>query len=223
MINNNIHIVFDLDWTLADTQIIHQTIESNFLNSKWVYLEPLYIWKTYAGRSTIQWIPELFKDRWISFEQKEIEDFVAWKDEKVITLLNQWKIFLMPFAKETLEILSKKWYKIWISSGACRKFIDNFIQYFSLWMIEASTSADEVERKKPNPDVFDKSFEILKTKYWIPKTKYVVWDWKSDIIGWHASWAITILFNNSNIFTVEISNILNFEIKQLDELPTLIA
>lgn len=30
----NIHIVFDLDGTLTDTQKIHQQIESDFLKSK---------------------------------------------------------------------------------------------------------------------------------------------------------------------------------------------
>lgn len=219
----NNHIVFDLDWTLADTQKIHQRIESDFLASKWIHIDPVNIWKKYAGRSPIEWIPELLIKSRISFETKDIDDFVHWKDEKVIALLNQWEISLMPFAKETLEKLSKKWYKIWISSGACREFIDDFIKYFVLWMIEASTSADEVENKKPAPDVFLKSFMVLENKYWKPIKKYVVWDWRSDIIGWHKAWAISVLFNNSNIPTGELDTMLNFEIRDLNELLDFIS
>ena len=52
-----------------------------------------------------------------------------------------------------------------ISSGACRDFIDAFIAYFTLDMIEASTSANEVTRKKPAPDVFLSSFAKLEEIY----------------------------------------------------------
>lgn len=45
------HIVFDLDWTLIDTQKIHQEIESEFLKSKWLNIDPEEIWKKYAWRT----------------------------------------------------------------------------------------------------------------------------------------------------------------------------
>lgn len=61
-----------------------------------------------------------------------------------------------------------------ISSGACRKFIDAFIIYFSLDMIESSTSANEVQNKKPAPDVFLSSFAKLEEHYEKPTQKWVV-------------------------------------------------
>jgi beta-phosphoglucomutase-like phosphatase (HAD superfamily) len=68
----------------------------------------------------------------------------------------------MPHAFEILELLHKNDYKIAISSGACREFIDEFIRYFKFEdIIIASTSSNEVEFKKPNPDVFLASFKKI--------------------------------------------------------------
>lgn len=211
----NIHIVFDLDWTLADTQKIHQKIESDFLRSFWVSIDPENIWKIFAGRSPQEWISELLKQENVDFLQKDIDIFVDSKDEKVINLLDNWEIELMNSTKKVLETLSLNWCKIWLSSGACREFIDKFIIYFELQnIIEASTSANEVLNKKPNPDVFEKSFKTLENKYWIPEKKYVVWDWWSDVEGWYKSWAKTIWINQKRIMP-KIPDYLDYQVDYL--------
>jgi len=213
---NNKHIVFDLDWTLADTQIIHQKIESDFLKSFWIDIAPENIWKKYAWRSPQEWIPELLIEEWKKFTQNDIDNFVDWKDEKVIELLKSWKINLMDWTTEVLKNLYSKWYRLWISSGACREFIDNFIEYFNFNdIIDASTSANEVVNKKPYPDVFLKSFEQLEKKYWKSIERIVVWDWWSDVIWWKASNAMTIWINTNKpkdkkILDVQIKNIKKF-------------
>lgn len=195
-----IHIVFDLDGTLADTQQIHQEIESDFLASKWVNIDPEKIGQTYAGRSPSEWIPECLHQNTIGFSQDEIDIFIESKDERVIDLLKRWKIKLMTWVLETLWYLQKRGIKMGISSGACREFIDEFIRYFYLDMIEASTSANEVVHKKPAPDVFLTSFDILEKLYGKPSQKWVIWDGKTDIIGWVAAWARTILcYHNYDI------------------------
>ncbi len=188
-----IHIVFDLDGTLADTQRIHEKIESDFLASKGVTMESTLIGKTYAGRSPSEWIAECLTQHSVSFSYDEIDIFIESKDDRVITLLWEWTISLMPWVIETLRILQTRWIKMGISSGACREFIDAFIAYFSLDMIDASTSANEVEHKKPAPDVFLTSFVKLETLYGKPTHKWVVWDGKTDISGGKASWAQTVL------------------------------
>lgn len=195
-----IHIVFDLDGTLADTQQLHQQIESDFLVSKWAIVNPDVIGKTYAGRSPVEWISEFLTEKNISFIRAEVENFVESKDKKVFALLASGKIGLMPSVKETLENLAEKWVKIGISSGSCREIIDLFIKYFNLNMIEASTSANEVVNKKPAPDVFLSSFEKLEKIHGKPTEKWVVGDGKTDIIGGSAAGAKTILcYNDYNI------------------------
>lgn len=188
-----IHIVFDLDGTLADTQQIHQQIESDFLASKWIFIDPEKIGQTYAGRSPNEWIPECFWQNSIDFSQDEIDIFIEWKDERVLDLLKKWKIKLMTWVQKTLQELQKMGIKMGISSGACREFINEFIEYFHLDMIEASTSANEVMYKKPAPDVFNASFAILEKLYGKPSQKWVIWDGKTDIIGGIAAGAKTIL------------------------------
>jgi len=217
--NKNTHIVFDLDWTLADTQIIHQTIESDFLKKFWLNIEPKQIWLIYAWRSPQEWIPELLAENNIDYTNKDIDDFVDSKDEQVISLLKKWDIKLMDWTLELLKNLHKDWYKIGISSGACREFIDNFIEYFNLIMIESSTSANEVKNKKPHPDVFNKSFEILEKNYWKPSQKWVIWDWWSDVEWWTKTGAKTIWINSNSPKNKEL---LNFQINTIKEVYNLI-
>jgi beta-phosphoglucomutase-like phosphatase (HAD superfamily) len=217
----NNHIVFDLDWTIADTQKIHEQIESDFLSKKGVFIEPKLIGATYAWRTPQEWMAEVLSSNNAEFDKDELEDFVASKDSIVIALLKEWKIELMPHAFEILELLHKNDYKIAISSGACREFIDEFIRYFKFEdIIIASTSSNEVEFKKPNPDVFLASFKKIEDIFWTPDIKYVVWDWWSDVEWWHRSLARTIWLNYwkkdrlNDIYC-------NFEIQSLLELTSI--
>lgn len=216
------HIVFDLDWTIADTQKIHQQIESDFIKSKWYNIDPQTIWIKYAWRSPQERISELLNLENISFNQSDIDNFVNNKDSTVIDLLQKWKIELMIYALEILQYLNNKNYKIWLSSWACRLFIDQFIKYFNLEkIIIASTSANEVEKKKPHPDVFLNSFNQIKNIHWIPKIKYVIWDWWSDMEWWHKSWAKTIWLNYCN--KIKLNDIYcNWEIKSLKDLQNIL-
>lgn len=192
----NIHIVFDLDWTLTDTQKIHQQIESDFLKQKWIDIAPETIWIHYAWRTPKERISELLLSEKIDFTQEEVGNFVDGKDDIILSLLHSWRIDLMPYAFETLIYLHDKGYKLWLSSWSSRELIDEIIQYFGLEkIIVASTSANEVERKKPYPDVFLSSFSQIEKKYWAPDEKYVIWDWWSDMEWWHKSWAKTIRLN----------------------------
>jgi beta-phosphoglucomutase len=189
-----IHIVFDLDGTLADTQKIHQQIESEFLASYGLSIDPSDIGRQYAGRSPIEWIPECLHQQEIEFSPQSILDFVHSKDTQVVSLLAQWSIELLPSVRETLISLSQhEWVHMGISSGACREFIDDFLEYFDLDMIDATTSADEVIHKKPAPDVFLSSFQQLEDIYGTPDVRWVIWDGKTDVIWGSAAWAQTIL------------------------------
>lgn len=188
-----IHIVFDLDGTLADTQRIHEKIESDFLASKWVRIEPVLIGKTYAGRSPSEWIPECLHENNVVFHTDEIDHFIDSKDLRVIDLLKTGDIVLMDGVKEVLKTFFDQGMKMGISSWACREFIDEFLIYFDLDMIDATTSANEVVHKKPAPDVFLASFEKLEKIHGKPTEKWVIGDGKTDIIGGNASGAKSIL------------------------------
>lgn len=83
------HIVFDLDWTIADTQKIHQQIESDFIKQFWFCIDPEIIWVKYAWRSPQEWIPELLTSENIHFDQSDIDNFVHNKDSIVIALLQK--------------------------------------------------------------------------------------------------------------------------------------
>lgn len=216
------HIVFDLDWTIADTQKIHQQIESDFIKSQWYVITPESIWIKYAWRSPQERIPELLRSENISFVQSDIDNFVHNKDSIVIDLLQKWEIQLMPYAFEILKYLHNKNYKIWLASWACRTFINQFILYF--WfenIIIASTSANEVENKKPHPDVFLNTFKQLEDRYWKSEISYVIWDWRSDMEWWYRAWSETVRLNYLN--KTKLNDIYcKYEIQSLKELEDIL-
>lgn len=214
----NSHIVFDLDWTIADTQKIHEQIESDFLQRKWLFIDPKEIWARFAWRTPQEWIREVLLENQIAFDDIELESFVEYKDTTVISLLKDWKIELMPYALEIMDELYKAWYKIGISSGACREFIDEFLKYFKLAnIVNSTTSSNEVINKKPNPDVFLSSFKKIEDEFWKPAEKYVIWDWWSDVEWWYRSWAKTIWLNYG-CKAKRNEQYCNHEIKDLNDL-----
>lgn len=83
----NIHIVFDLDGTLTDTQEIHQQIESDFLKTKGVEIAPEMIGVKYAGRTPKERISEVLIAEKVSFTQEEVNVFVDGKDDILLSLL----------------------------------------------------------------------------------------------------------------------------------------
>ncbi len=190
---DNVHVIFDLDWTLSDSQKFHQEIEKNFLITKGIEISAREIEQNYAWRSPIQWIPELLDSKSIPYTMWEIEEFIKKKDEILLDWLRSWNIPFIPWAKEAIIDLFNSWYKLWISSWACREFIDAFVKNKKLdKYITYSTSADEVENKKPHPDVFNETFKKLKNKFWTPHFKFVLWDGLSDAEWWSRSGAKTI-------------------------------
>lgn len=217
-----IHIVFDLDWTIADTQKIHQQIESDFLKSKWYIMMPDIIWIKYAWRSPKERVPELLSSENIDFQKADIDNFVDSKDNIVIDLLQRWEIQLMPYANEILEYLHNKNYKIWLSSWACREFINQFIKFFGFEnIIIASTSANEVENKKPHPDVFLASFRQIENIHWAAEITYVVWDWRSDMEWGYKSWSQTVRLNY--LKKTKLNDIYcNWEIQSLKDLQNIL-
>jgi len=217
-----VHIVFDLDGTLTDTQRIHQQVESDFLKSKWLIIDPQTIWMKYAWRTPQERITELLSYENFDFTDEEVKNLVFKKDETVLSLLHAWKISLMPHVWEILIYLHDKWYKLWISSWCARPLLDQIIAYFHLdKLVTANTSADEVKHKKPHPDVFLSSFSKLEKVYGTPDVKYVIGDGRSDTQGWHKSWATTIWLNPGKKEKLNDSYC-DFEIASLKEIQTIL-
>jgi len=218
----NIHIVFDLDGTLTDTQGIHQQIEADFLKMKGVEITPEMIGVKYAWRTPKEWIPEVLQSEHIDFTQEEVNAFVDQKDKIISQLLKEWRILLMPGAFETITYLYNKGYKLGVSSWSTRELIDELLSYF--WLndsILVSTSANEVERKKPHPDVFLASFKKIQDIYGVPDQKYVIGDGWSDMEWWHKAWAKTIRLNYLNKKKVNDSYC-DREIVSLEELQKIL-
>lgn len=212
------HIVFDLDGTLSDTQSIHQQVEAEFLSQKWATIDPESIGVRYAGRTPQEWMSEYLHEKNISFDPQELEDFVHQKDTIVISRLRAGAIELMPFVADTIEILRNREYTMGISSWACRQFIDEFVERFNFTgILSASTSANEVQNKKPHPDVFHSTFVKLEASNSVASKKYVVGDGWSDVQGGKAAWATTIWFNQL-WKPKKDPTICDFEIQSFDEL-----
>ena len=188
-------IVFDFDGTLVDTQRFHAWIESEFLKKYNIDILPEDITKTYAWRTPRERITEVFSEHQQYIDDEILEAFEKQKNQRIIDLSKEGKITLLPWVKNLLDELHNNNIPIWIASWTSIYALDILIEYFDLG-ITYYTSADEVEHKKPAPDVFNKTFE----KMWIWHTiqKIVIWDGISDVIWGKAAGAKTIYVSPNN-------------------------
>ena len=107
------HIVFDLDWTITDTQKIHEQIESDFLKQKWVYIEkpnPDVFLETFKKLEDIHWSSDLKYVIWDWWSDME-GWYRAWAKTVWLNYLNKQKLndiycnFEIESLKELQDIL----------------------------------------------------------------------------------------------------------------------
>lgn len=197
-----LYIVFDLDGTLLDTQRFHAQIESNYLKEHGIDLTPEQITERFAGRTPREWIAEVLNEHGVNFSDETLEEFELHKNEHIVALAKEWKIGVLPWVVEFIEE-TRKYDDIvmGISSWTSVKTLEELIPWFKL-SIEYYTSADEVEHRKPAPDVFLRTFEKMWAGEWTQKI--VIGDGKSDMLWGKAAGAKTIFINQHPEKGVEV-------------------
>ncbi|MHA1506828.1 MAG: HAD family hydrolase [Candidatus Asgardarchaeia archaeon] len=98
---------------------------------------------------------------------------------------------LFPNAKKFLTELRRRGYKIGIGSSSLKRHIEKILGHFKLEeLVDCYVSGEEIERGKPEPDIFIKVTEILGLK---PEECIVVGDTEYDIIAGKKMGSRTVL------------------------------
>ncbi len=189
-------IIFDLDGTLLDTlEGIIYTL--NKLGEKWgkkfTKNDFLPLW----GLSAEEILSKLFDTN----DSETIRNLAkSWIIEfnKTLTETNLVKVF--PDTYETLEQLKNLGLKIGISTSAPREVLELVMNKFRLdRYIVASTSRDEVEKGKPDPEIFSKTAKKMELKN---NEVIIVGDTKFDILAGIKGGFITVLIDHYNRYSI---------------------
>jgi HAD superfamily hydrolase (TIGR01509 family) len=150
-------VIFDMDGVIVDSEPRH---ERAFLE----VVEQI----GYAGRHGLRfadYIGRSDKELWLDFMAKNspvqsFEELLALKRERMIQIIRRERP-LFPGLRELLEIVAKS-HKLGLASGSERPIIDEVLNLDGLArFFSVSVSASEVERGKPEPDIFLKTAALL--------------------------------------------------------------
>ena len=150
-------VIFDVDGTLIDSVEVHA--------KAWVWAFarhghdiPLEKMQRQIGKAADQLMPEFLTSEQIASYGKKLEDDrqMFFKDEYYQHL----KAF--PLVRDLFERIIDAGKKIVLASSAKKDEIEHYEELANVKdLIGASTSADDAERSKPHPDIFQAALEKL--------------------------------------------------------------
>lgn len=157
MINNFDAFIFDLDGTLIDSMGIWKQVDIEFLGSRGIEL-PEDLQRIIEGMSFSE-TAEYFRNRF-SLKQDIDEIKAEWNDMAAGYYKN--KIALKNGAKDFLNLLIGKGYKVAIATSNSRDLVDHILKRHEIGSyFDTIRTSCEVPRGKPYPDVYLKVAEDL--------------------------------------------------------------
>ena len=144
-------IIFDMDGVIADTQMHHAQIESEILSQFDIMISPEEITKRFAGVRTEDFFKELLIKKQVDFDIKVL---MAEKWRKINEVCNK-ELNSIPGVVGLIKEAVRSEIKLAVASASSHDFICMVLDklkikdYFS-----EIVSAYEVERGKPQPDIF---------------------------------------------------------------------
>ncbi|MBP6889869.1 MAG: HAD family phosphatase [Candidatus Moranbacteria bacterium] len=184
-------ILFDLDGTLVDTEILHAEAESKVLGDLGIHISPEEITRTYAGIPTESYIRELG-------DQKEsTEDLMIKKRRILEALVRQVCIRPVPGMPGLISYLKNLEVPMFVVSSSDRTWIrkclattfvvDHEEHSYRDYFGENFISGSEVANPKPAPDVFMEAKRLMLGTNESLKSEDVEWivvgDGLADMVG----------------------------------------
>jgi len=154
-------VLFDWDGTLADTRKVILTSFQKALESINVTTEPEFI-ERQIGTGAAQTFKEILRKAGKPFNDTTVKDLIKEKVEAEISLAD--KVNLFPGARKLLEALQGK-VKLALASMNNQLVINDLLHKMHIKDCFNSTVAvEEVERFKPDPEIFLKAAAKLHIK-----------------------------------------------------------
>jgi len=155
-------VIFDFDGVIADTEPVHFAAFRDVLHEEGYLLSKDEYYGKYLAYDDKTLFIKFFSSYKIELPKKDLNRLLIRKSHLYDELArDEMKIF--PGVNSFLENIHNK-YRIAIGSGALRKEILHALEILSIQKyFELIISADDVEKCKPNPEVYNKVLDSLNT------------------------------------------------------------
>ena len=169
-------IVFDMDGVLVDSTPSHARAFAEVLEKIGV---TDFDYSLYAGERTPDVFRRIAAERGLELAPERIEEMSRVKSARAQDLMAENDCF-MPEYKLVLETLSAR-YPLALASSASSTSVEAFLERGGVRALFGSVlSGDDVERAKPDPEIYARSFAQLKAP---PERCAVVEDARSGIVA----------------------------------------
>jgi beta-phosphoglucomutase family hydrolase len=193
-------VIFDLDGVLIDSEPLHAMADNQILIESGIHAPEQYFDRFLGVTNRDMW-EEIKKDYSLKLS---IEELMELQMPLKLKLLEEMDLEPIQGITELLEDLKKRDIPMAIASSSPRQFIEKVIekigvkQYFTIWI-----SGEEVERGKPEPDIFLKAAGLLNVK---PDACIVIEDSASGTIAAKRAGMKCIGYRNVNSGNQDLSN-----------------
>lgn len=148
-------ILFDVDGTLIDSNDLHAAAWQEAFVHFGVDI-PLEEVRSQIGKGGDNLIPSLFPAEMVEARQEEIEDYRSDLFQRCYLP----RVVPFPGVRELFERLVEDDVKIVLASSAKQKEVDYHLGLIGAAdLVHATTSADDVESSKPDPDIFQAAWK----------------------------------------------------------------
>ncbi|MGI2293382.1 HAD family hydrolase [Paenibacillus sp. GXUN7292] len=154
-------LIFDFDGTIVDTETPWYYAYRDLYSSYNVDL-PLEVWGQCVGTGFEAFNPHINLEEQTkrSFDHKQLEAFTAEKHNEYMV-----KQTLRPGIENYLAAAKQAGLRLAIASSSHRHWIEKYLTAFNIGhYFEFIASADDVEKVKPNPELYLKALEWLQIK-----------------------------------------------------------
>ncbi|MEL4307282.1 HAD family hydrolase [Joostella sp. CR20] len=193
------YFIFDMDGVIVDSEPAHRKILNTVFDELGLNFSNEYH-QTLVGMAAVPMWKKIKKDYGIHTNANELVNF-----HREIILFEMEKIDVQPVpgVLQFLQQLKSQNFHISLASSSTRKLISLFMDKFEIaTYFDYLVSGDDVERSKPNPDIFLKVAE----KYNIsPNNFIVVEDSYNGVTAAKAAGMMCVGYVNSNSGNQDLS------------------
>jgi HAD superfamily hydrolase (TIGR01509 family) len=171
-------VIFDLDGVVSDTQKIKTQVSVDLLYDKYgIEITPEDFEETYMGMKTRQIFSSIFKKYEI---EDAVDDFIELRISELDAQIEN-HIPLVPGSIELIDSFKQAGYKLALATGGVREWSDKVAKRLNIKnKFDVFVYADEVEKIKPNPEIYILAAEKLRLD---AKKCIVIEDSKAGVIA----------------------------------------
>lgn len=144
-------VIFDMDGVVSDTQKLHSQVESKLLNNCGIQISPQEITEKFSGVKTSYFFKELLDQNGI---KADIDSLMADKWNQMVIAAGQ-DVKPIPGIRELINRLEENNFIISLAAASVLKYINIVLDRLNLKnKFQVITSAEQVVKGKPEPDLF---------------------------------------------------------------------